>query len=589
MAKQLPARLSYILVLLLFCACTTDKKVIPAKNIVTVRLPTAPDNLNPYTINAYAQQVSLKLFSSLLSFDANKLTMQPFLAKQLPEIELLPDGKTNYTYEIHEEARWDNGDPVLASDYVFTLKVLFNPYAQTNAFVSYLDFVEDVKIDDKNPRKFTILSNKQYILIKVNTGSMPILPEYLFDPEHTMANFSLAEMVSFLNEKPTAAQATLLAQFGERFTGADYTTNLDFLRGSGPYRLAEWQPAQKIVLEKKKGWWGDQLAAKYPMLTANPEKIIYRPIVDDASMLTELKSGALDVVSNVQANSFFDLKRNTNVQEQFNLYTPPSLLYYFIALNGANPKLEDKRVRRALAHLVDVEEIIETVMQGLGERIHGPIHPKRPYFHDSLAFIPFSVAQAQALLKAAGWVDSNNDGIVDKVIDGERVDLSLTIKIGAGNDTGKSIAILFKENARKAGVKIEIEAHELSKLRTLVRQRDYEMAYRAWSLPETLDDLKQVWHTKSQLIPDGNNYVNFGDVVSDELIEAIRTNVKETERNQLYQQIQEVIYDEQPYIFLFTPKGRLVIHKRFQAQTSIKFPGYHESFFSLAQEEFVGN
>ena len=170
---------------------------------------------------------------------------------------------------------------------------------------------------------------------------------------------------------------------------------------------------------------------------------------------------------------------------------------------------------------------------------------------------------------------------MDKEINGQRVPLNLTIKYNNGNERRKNYALLLQENAKKAGVKIEVLGREWTVFLDEAKGRDFEMVCLGWVQSPTPDDLKQIWHTESNT-PDGSNYASFGTPESDKIIDEIRVTLDEQRRNELYMQIQQIIYDEQPYIFLVSLKERIAIHSRFaNADATIARPGFNEKAFTL--------
>jgi peptide/nickel transport system substrate-binding protein len=256
------------------------------------------------------------------------------------------------------------------------------------------------------------------------------------------------------------------------------------------------------------------------------------------------------------------------------------LSYYYIALNGKKPALADVRVRRALAQLTDVDQIIKSAMHGLAERVNGPIHPSSLYYDHSLSLIPFNAANAKLLLAEAGWTDSDGDGILDKLINGKKESLSLRFLYSTGNQTGESVALLLQQAATQVGVGIQIEGMVFGEAVKAYRGRDYDLAYFLWSNMPGPPDMKQIWHTDSDT-PAGANRTGFGDSASDALIDSIRTTLVEEKQKDLYLRIQRRIYADQPYIFLYAPRERIAINSTFKAGTSALRPGFFVRHFQL--------
>ena len=184
-------------------------------------------------------------------------------------------------------------------------------------------------------------------------------------------------------------------------------------------------------------------------------------------------------------------------------------------------------------------------------------------------------------MKEAGWKDSNNNGIVDKVIDGQLEELSIAIMSSPNNFVSENIALIFKSNAKKVGIEITLDTKEINLLRSAIRNRDFEMFTAGAGVDLDLYDPYQSWHTDNA-VPGGGNRIGFGTPESDKLIEEIRTTLDENKRNQLYLKFQEMIYDETPVIFLYNSKDCLAISKRFEEMpSSVKSPGFFEHYFKL--------
>jgi len=283
----------------------------------------------------------------------------------------------------------------------------------------------------------------------------------------------------------------------------------------------------------------------------------------------------------IQSQQLMELKESTLGQERLNFYSPLTYGIYYMGINSNRPKLADKRVRKAIAHLIDADKIISDVIYGYGSRIVGPIHPNRKYFNSDLKPVELNVEKAIQLLKEAGWEDTNSNGTVDKMIDGERTELVLDYRASSGG-IGEKIGLIFLPNAKRAGVGINIITENYNNLRKELERRDYDLFVAGWNQDPSLNDLYQTWHTDNDT-PKGGNKFGFGTEESDDLIEKIRTQMSTEERTKLYHRVQEIIYDEQPCVFLYAAKGRMAINKKFEYTPSTRKPGVFENEFKLRE------
>lgn len=567
--------------MLYFSSCTEDCGTSTKGNdpAIVVHDLGNPDKLNPViSSSANARYVESNIFQSLLFTDFKTLQPVGLLAVDRPQIQEINDGKykdgMSLTYEIRPEAVWDNGTPITAADVIFTVKATLNPKTTSESSRPSYDFIDEIVPDPSNPKKFTIYSDERYFLAEA-MGLLSILPEYVYDPNKMLTKVSIASLKDSTNNNP------ILKTFADVFN-TKYDREKGTIVGSGAYEFIEWITDQRIELRRKKNWWGDKVK-NAPQLTANPTAITYKIMTDWNAVISAMKGEAIDVAYGINIPDFDQLKHNDCFNKSFNLHTPIALQYDYIGINTKSPKLSDKRTRRALAHLVNKPEIINSLLYGFGESVNGPIHPTKSYYNTNLKDIEFNIDKAKELLTEAGWKDSNGDGILDKDIDGVNTPFKITMKYNNGNERRKNYALLLQANAKKAGIEIEVLAREWSVYLKEVKRHDFDLCALGWVQDPTPDDLKQVWHTSS-MVGDGSNYCGFGNAETDKIIEEIRTTLDNNKRKELYYKIQEMIYDEQPYIFLVSLKERIAIHKRFSnANSSVARPGFNVQGFSVGQ------
>ncbi|MBK9014278.1 MAG: hypothetical protein IPM82_09365 [Saprospiraceae bacterium] len=439
-------------------------------NTVRVRQAAAITTLNPYLAHTKYERVPSDLiFQNMMNFDYQALVLSPQLIKAAPTAQDITEGEftggQSFTYEILPEATWDDGKPVTGSDYEFTLKALFNPKMPTQRFLGYVEFVRDIKVDESNPKQFTIFTNKKYFLNMEAISSLPVLPEHIYDEGGLMKKFVLKDLTDPVKAAPLAADPAL-QQFADAYTSPKFAREIN--AGSGPYKLAEWVDDQRVVLAKKQNWWGEKLAGQYPLLQAYPDTIIFLPIEDDVAAIAAIKDESVDMATELNAKQFTELRQVDFVQKIYNFFTPPTYTYFYTAIQNRNPKLADKRVRRALAQCVDMDMVIKDLYDGLAERVVGPFFPDKKYYDSSLKPIPMNLDGtskspddtgwsdgARKLLADAGWKDSNGNGTVDKTIDGVVVELKLQYLYTTGSTFSENFSLLLKNNAQKVGIEIE--------------------------------------------------------------------------------------------------------------------------------------
>ncbi|MBT8218450.1 MAG: hypothetical protein KJP00_01410, partial [Bacteroidia bacterium] len=197
----------------------------------------------------------------------------------------------------------------------------------------------------------------------------------------------------------------------------------------------------------------------------------------------------------------------------------------------------------------------------------------------------YNPEKAISILKDAGWEDTNNNGTVDKVIEGNRMELSIDL-LASPSENSKNICLLVQSSAASGGVKINPVFKEL---RTIVGEhlvpRNFEMYALAWSQQVGDYDPKQLWHSESDT-PSGRNWSGFNVPECDAVIDQLRETIEQNERIPLYHKWQEMVVEAQPYIFLAAPQERIAVNKKFEARVSAKKPGIAENLFEVRR---VGN
>lgn len=552
-------------------------------NEVMIQIDAEPDRLNPLlTTNNYATGILSGLFSYLLAIDPVTVELVPQLAESRPEMMAITEGPYQggmaYTYEIREQARWDDGSPVTADDFIFTMKALFNPKVSASAYRVYLSFIRDITVDEDNPKRFTVLTDQKYIIgEEAISAALPVLPAYHYDPDGLLSELALKDLADEATVSQLAETDERLQQFADQFATARYGREPAGVNGCGPYRLVSWETGQRIVLERKTDWWGDEVGGSAPGLRSYPEKLTYLPISDPNAAVTALKDGRVDAMANIQPKQFMELQDNEYVAEHFNFYNPPSLVNVFVYINTRVPKLADPKVRRALAHAVDADEIINTAFYGFAERTATPVHPSFSYYNKELSTIPYDPETARRLLAEAGWSDTDNNGIVDREIDGVQVELSLNYVYTAGRSVSENVALLMQESAKKAGINIVPVPQEFTVTQEDLKRRNFELVGGAKAIQSTPWEPKQDFHSE------GDDRTGFASPETDELIDRIQVTMDRKERAALYLELQREIYDKAPIVYLMVPQSRLAIHKRFDTEVTPIFPGYSAHLLRLKE------
>lgn len=567
------------LVLLVFClsACRNEQEPQSDETVIKVRLDRDPQRINPvFSQNiATAREVYPYVFLQLAEFDPKTLELAPILAKDIPEEKEIVDGEykggISYDFEILEEAVWTDGTPILASDYLFTLKLVNHQEVNAPSWRNSLSTISDVLIDPNNPKKFTVIFQKAHVRTLEVASSFEFFPAHIYDEKGALSSLSLQDIKNQDKLDELKSQEGF-SEFARTFN--DVVFQQKVCMGSGPYSLVQWETDQFIKLVRKENFWGKA----YPnrtFLQSQPKEIIFNIIPDEITAVTQVKAGQIDVMSFTNGENYKQLMEE-NSELQF--HSPQVARYYFIAMNNSSSKLQDKRVRNAMNHLLDVDAFIDQIEFGNGKRTVGTVLPFREEYNNDLKPIEYNESKAAALLKDAGWLDTNGDGILDKEILGQRVELVIDMYVTNGQ-LGKRLALLLSESSKKVGVEINITQKDgRAIVRDNIQTGNYDMYPMVSSMPIGEYDPYNRWHSDNAE-NGGSNISRYKNKISDSIIDELKVETDTNKRIALYRNLQEEMYKDYPAIFLYSPVSKIVTSANVDPLISVKRPGY---FFNTA-------
>lgn len=549
---------------------------------VNIRLKKDPERINPLVFpNPVAREVYQYLHLPLADFDPESLQLTPLLMDALPAEMPIDTGKYKggiyFDITISNKAKWDDGSPVTAADYAFTMKAINLPLTNAGKYREISQNISDIITYPDDPKKLRVIFLKDYINALETAVNTEIYPKYFYDSLGLLDKYPFSRFTA--ENEDILRQDSSVVRFARAFNGSEFSSSR--ISGCGPYRFVSWQPNQSIVLERKQDYWAS--GSKVPALRQGPDKMVFHIIPDEVTAVAQLKAGNIDIINEISAESYTAMSEDPALKEKFNFFHPSLIKQYYINLNLRDKILRDKNVRMALANLTDVDNILKNIENGMGVRATGPIHPLKKTYNAAVSPVSFDTEKAKTLLAEAGWKDSDKDGILDKVIDGKRQALELEILI-SGQELGKKLSLLLQENALKAGIKINIKEKDFKLIRAEnLKPRNFQLVPSVMSQDIIPWDDMSRWHSENNT-PDGSNDMSYSNREVDSMIDRILTTKSDTARIALYQRIQEQIAQDQPVIFLYCPEEKIVVSRKWAATATAKRPGYMANTFTLADK-----
>jgi len=541
-------------------------------NTLVVHLLSEPDDMHP-TNGASAVRAEINLYTNLSLLRVNYKTgeLLPCLAKSLPTVS--EDG-SNYSYELKDNMTWDDKSPITALDIAFTTKASKCLYTNNIGLKPYWENIDDIIVDSKNDKKFTIKMKRPYILNTWFWTDFPIVQAAFYDKQNVLAKYTNTQLTdsTFIKSK------TDIKQWADEFNSPKYSTDTQFMSGAGPYKITKWDKGVSITLEKKKNHWSENCQENW-YCQANPDKIILKLNSNNASAILELKNGLIDVSTMIDYSSFTELSKNEEFKKKYILKLADTYNYTYVAMNmkpdGKTHKklFTDVAVRKAMALLTPYNQINKTLYENNNKQVVGPISPNKIDFNTDLKPLEYNVEQAKELLKQAGWADTDNDQVLDKMIDGEKVKFEFNINFMSGSKVWEDLAKQLAESFGKANIYVMLNPLDYNGFFSSVTGHSFDMSISAWQSSAPPEDFSQLW-SSSSWTNNGLNFTGFGTPQSDVLIDSINTCINEPKRIELSKRFQKIVYDEQPYIFMFTQTRRVIVNKKWDnLEIYTEYPG----------------
>lgn len=488
-----------------------DGKFLGEDTIVW-RYGAEPPTLNPTTHrDVYGAYILYYINGYLYMLDKEKVELKPELAAEMPRMS---EDKLEYIIPLRKDVKWSDGKPFTAHDVKASFDIMMHPKVDSERMRSYyVDIKEMVVVDDHTIK---VVYSKPYYFSVYSFYDFPVVPKHVVDELDDWKDWNDVHQVP----------------------------------GCGPYNLAEWRKGEEIVLERNDNYFGEK---------PNIKRIRIKFIKDDTVAIQSMRRGEIDVMAVPPSNWERDLKNDEALMKEFQNLTYYTPRYFYIGWNCGRELFSSKHVRKALTYLLDIPDIIKVAYYGYGTQVTGPNYFQGKQYNQSVKPMPYDPEAAKKLLKQEGWTDTNGDGILDK--NGKKFEFEFLIT--TQTPVAEKTATAMKTSFAKAGIIVNIRAVEWGAFLEELNQDRYDCCTLGWSWDWPENDPYQVWHS-SQIQNRGSNRVKFNHPEADKLIVDARAEFDEKKRNVMYARLHEIIYDEQPYTFLYNPQSISLIQKRFK-------------------------
>ena len=467
-----------------------------------------PENLHPIkSTDYYSAVIQSHILESLLERNDDTYEWEPSLAKKW---SVSPDGKT-MTFEIFDNLQWSDKKPLTAQDIKFSFSAYTNPAYGGITYIPYFEKIKSAAVLSDTKIQFEVkepyFGNFQVI------ANMSIIPEHIYkDPKLKLSKTVI---------------------------------------GSGPYMISHYVKGKILVLKKNPLWKGvenkiDRKRFQFP-------SVVFRFVLDPTDVLLRMEKEHLDFTyftAEQYMNKTNKPPWGTKIKKvEYSNKSPSG--YSYIGFNFKRELFKDRRVRKALAQLLNRKFINEKFFYNKYELARGPWYFWNDYADPAVPPILFDPKEAKKLLRQAGWTDKDQNGLLEKTINGIKKELKFTLMFSSGSPAEKYLT-LYQEELKKAGVKMELKTLDWTTLLRLLDDRNFDAVSLGWGSSIDVDP-KQIWHSSSSR-KGGSNYIGYSNPEVDALIDKGRAQLNKQERIKYFKKVYRLIAADVPYIFFFNSR-----------------------------------
>ncbi len=472
-----------------------------------VRLYVDPPTLDPHvTTDATSAQIIVEVFGGLVTIDPN-LDIVPDLAESW---DISNDGRV-YTFHLRPDAVFHDGKPVTAHDVIWSLERVTNPLTESPVVDQYLGDI--VGVDEKV------------------AGDAPTISGVRFIDEHTV-EITIDEAKSYFLAKLTYPTGFVLDKENVEDNPRNWFREPN---GTGPFRLTEYRVGETLKLGRNESYHlgAPKLEEVEFILSGGTQLLMYE---NDEIHIAGVSLADLDRLSDPDNELYPDLRT-----------APPNFSVNYIGLNVNEPPLDDVKVRQALNFAIDKQEIASIVLGDLVVPADGILPPNFPGYDESVSGYQFDPLRAKELLEESKYGDDLAN----------IPPITITTPGSFGANVSLDMEVVLQMWERNLGITAEFQQTEFATFLKDLHKGRFQMFDIGWiaDYPDPENFLDILFHSDSS-----NNHTHYSNPAVDALLMKARVETDETARYELYNQAEQMILDDAPWVPLwFDGESKLLV------------------------------
>lgn len=470
------------------------------------------NSTNPIlTSSVVESDINSLIAFGLFSFDAK---MNPFAAA---ETVVSWQSSADRLYDkvvLRKDLTWSDGKPITAHDVVFSFRAIMTSKIPVPAQRSGTEKLKWVEAYDDHTLVFF---HQEPLAVNDWNLNFSVIPKHIYE--------------SHVAKDPTLVNDPYFVELENNPISG------------GPYVIESRTRGQEIVLKARESWYlhaGKQVRDR-PYF----QRVRFRIRPDEAVTLLALKAGDIDEMQLSPQVWMTQTGDSEYYSKNTKAYGTEWTEFHFV-WNLKDPLFADKRVRQAMSYAMDYEELFKTLRLGLDEPCNGVFHPTAKWYPSTpLPFYQQDLDRAEQLLDEAGWIDSDENGVRDKTINGQKVQFEFSLLVTPKQDR-VDICTLLQQSLEQIQVKCNVLKLEFPVLIDRLQKRNFQAAFGGWGTGTDPYTLENIFKTDQE-----RNYAGYSNPKVDQLFELGMKEVDEKKRIAIYQEVHKQLYEDQPYTWLF--------------------------------------
>lgn len=519
---------SVIIAVLVLAACTDDSTVDEATlensntegavggGDFTIAIPSDAVSMDPHGSNDVpSEQVRNEIYEGLVTQDEN-LEVVPLLAEDWEEVD-----DTTWEFTLKEGVTFHDGSEFNAEVVKANIERLLDPaVASPRSFL--LDVISEINVIDEYTVEFVLDYPFSPMLNTLTHGAGNMISKELIDADYENA-------LSEANENITIEEFYELRQKGgEAYeeVANSITSDVGTLVerepvGTNYLQFESRDPGESTVLKKNEEYWDE---------VATIDTVTYKVVPEIGSRIAELETGASDFVLAVQSNNIDRIESNENLTLERN----ESVSFDYIGFNSSKEPFDDPLVRQAITHAFDKNAVLSGVYNNSGQRAIGPLAPGVLGYSDDIEGLEYDMDKAKELLEEAGHADG----------------FDITLMVHDDNPERMDMAVFLQESLAELNINVNVEQLELGAFLDVTANGEHDMFVLGWFnfTGDPDNGLAPLFHSDN--LGNSGNRSFFENDELDSLLDEGRQVSDENERQEIYEEAQQILIDEAAAIYV---------------------------------------